>query len=120
MLWEVEKCDQFPSQTELRNNALVNKTLEGYKFFSLSFSVKPVVASFVPRAAETFGTLGREATANEGDSVLGMPDTELGESGTVRLLIRLSTYERQWPATLGQTIPTATTSADGPTYLSLQ
>ena len=47
-MWVVEKSDQFRVKTELCDNALVNMTLEGYKLFSLSFSVKDVVPSFGP------------------------------------------------------------------------
>jgi len=62
--------------------------------------------------------LGRDATATDGDSVLGTPDTELGEGGTLRWVARVSTYEQ--PARLNQTTFTDTTCVDGPTYLGLQ
>ena len=79
---------------ELFDNALVNKTLEGYKLFSLSLLVKDVAPSLGPWPVGTAETLGRDPTANDGDSVLGIPDTKPGESGTVRVVTRLSTYER--------------------------
>lgn len=62
--------------------------------------------------------MGRDATDTDGDSVLGTPDTELGEGGTLRWVARLSTYEQ--PARLNQTAVTDTACVDGPTYLSLQ
>ena len=47
MLWGSKSSDQIWVKTELHNlNALVNITLDGYRFFSLSFSVKAVVPSF--------------------------------------------------------------------------
>lgn len=95
------RSDQVWVKTEPRDNALVNKTLEEYKFFSLSFSVKPVAPSFEPGPAGTFETPGRDATVTDGESVLGIPDAERGESGTLRLVTRLSTCERHQPATLG-------------------
>lgn len=76
-------------------------TLEGYRFFSLSFSVKGVVPSFRPWLTGAFETLGRDAIVTDGESVLGIPDTEVGESGTLRVVARLSTYEWHQPATLG-------------------
>ena len=81
--WQ-EGSDQLRAKTCARRTSLVNMTLEGYKFFSLSFSVKDVVGSFRPCPAERFGTLGREATANDGDSVLEIPYAVDGESGTWR------------------------------------
>ena len=42
------KSNQIWAKTEPRGNALVNMTLEGYRFFSLSFSVKGEVGSFRP------------------------------------------------------------------------
>jgi len=48
MLWGSKSSDKAWVKTELHNNALVNITLEGYKFFSLSFSVKAAVPSFGP------------------------------------------------------------------------
>ena len=71
-------------KTELHLNALVNMTLEGYKFFSLSFSVMDVVPSFGPCPAAALETLGRDETDTDGESVLGTPDTEAGEFGTLR------------------------------------
>lgn len=62
--------------------------------------------------------MGRDATDTDGESVLGAPDTELGEGGTLRWVARLSTYEQ--PARLNQTAVTDTTCVDDPTYLSLQ
>ena len=44
----VEGSDQFQVKTEPCDNVLVNMTLEGYRFFSLSFSVKAAVPSFGP------------------------------------------------------------------------
>ena len=63
--------------------------------------------------------MGRDVTATDGDSVLGTPDTEPGEAGTLRWVTRLSTYERQQPAGLDQTTLTDATCVDGPTYLGL-
>ena len=37
----------------------------------------------------------------DGESVLGIPDTEVGEPGTLRVLAILSTYEWHQPATVG-------------------
>ena len=48
MLWESKSSDQAWVRTEPHDNALVSITLEGYKFFSLSFSVKAAVPSFGP------------------------------------------------------------------------
>jgi len=102
MLWGSKSSDQAWVGMELHNmNALVNITLEGYRFFSLSFSVKAAVLSFGPYPAGTFETVGRDVIATDGESVLGIPDTERGESGTVRVVERLSTCKRYQPATLG-------------------
>ena len=96
-------------------------TLDGYRFFSLSFSVKGAEPSLGPWPAETFEVLGRDVTATEGESVLGIPDTEIGESGTVRLVMRLSTYERCEPKSHTRLDHfTDTSRVDAPTYLDLQ
>ena len=69
----------------------------------------------------TFETAGRDVTATDGESVLGRPDTERGESGTVRVVTRLSTYKRHQQASHTRSDHfTGTTWVDGPTYLSLQ
>ena len=60
-------------------------------------------------------------TATDGESVLGIPDTERGESGTARLVARLSTCKRHQQAShtmLGH--PMGTTWVNGLAYLSLQ
>ena len=79
-----KRTNQARVKTELYANVLVSMTLEGYKFFSLSLSVMDVVPSFGPCPAATFETLGRDEMDTDGDSVLGTPDTEAGEPGTLR------------------------------------
>jgi len=60
-------------------------------------------------------------TATDGESVLGIPDTERGESGTVRFVARLSTCERHQPVSHTRLDhPTNTRRVDGPAYLCLQ
>ena len=59
--------------------------------------------------------------ATDGESVLGIPETERGESGTVRLVERLSTCKRHQPTShTWLSHLSGATWVDGWAYLSLQ
>lgn len=106
-VWSVTEPDRTTNENEL-----VSITLEGYKFLSLSFSVKDVVPS-PGLSARVSWTVGRDATLSDGEG-LAAP----GESGAPRWLTRLSTFEWKQPATLGQI--TSADSVEGSTYLGLK